>query len=255
MRTMSFNVLCYGSDKNVWTKRRNKVTDIIKKYAPDTFGLQESHFRWMNAICKALPEYDYVGVGRDNGKRLGEFSPVFYLRDKFTLIDSGSFWLSETPDKPGVKGWDAACVRVCSYAVLEDKKTKKRFAHFNTHLDHIGQTAMREGAKLIASRAGEIADIPVIVTGDFNVTPKSEPYNEMIKAGFSDTRDTAKLTDDCYTFHAFDSKERGGDSIYTIIDYIFTKRVDDVAKFRVITDKFGEFYPSDHYPVIADFNI
>ena len=252
---MSFNVLCYGDGVNVWLKRREKVFSIIKKYAPDTFGLQEAHSRWMNAVCAALPEYDYVGVGRDNGKRLGEFTPVFYLKDKYTLTDSGSFWLSETPDKPGVKGWDAACVRVCSYAVLTDKKTGKKFAHFNTHLDHKGQTAMTEGAKLIAQRAGEISDIPVIVTGDFNVTPDSGAYKTMIDAGFSDSRSIAKMTDDHYTFHAFDRKIKDGDYQHEIIDYIFEKGFAGVDEFRVITDKFGDLYPSDHYPVIADIKL
>ncbi len=252
MRVMSFNILCGGSGKNYWTNRKETVISVIKKYNPDTFGLQEAHYRWMNALCAALTDYDYVGVGRANGKRLGEFSPVFYKKDKFDVVSKGNFWLSETPETAGSKGWDAACVRICSYAVLRDKKTKKEFAHFNTHLDHKGQTAMSEGAKLIAKRAGEVTSVPVIVTGDFNVMPSSEPYKRMIDAGFSDARNCAEMTDDCYTFHAFDIPIREGECAREIIDYIFEKGVKSVKEFRVITDKFGDKYPSDHYPVIAD---
>ena len=121
MKVMSFNVLCSGKGQNWWGKRKPLVRDVIRKYDPDTFGLQEAHYRWMNYLCKELKDtYDYVGVGRDNGKRMGEFSPVFYKKDKYEVIETGNFWLSETPEKPG-KGWDAACVRICSYAVLKDK--------------------------------------------------------------------------------------------------------------------------------------
>ncbi len=253
MRVMSFNILCGGQKENWWKKRTGRVVEIIKKYAPDTFGLQEAHYRWMNVVCKALPEYDYVGVGRDNGKRLGEFSPVFYLKDKFEVVDKGNFWLSETPEVPG-KGWDAACIRICSYAVLREKQTGKTFAHFNTHLDHVGPTAQIEGARIIADRGLKYPDMPTVVTGDFNVVPDSQPYKTIIASGFKDTRDIAKISDDFHTFHNFDRLHQGKLS-RDIIDYVFVRNIDEVVSFKTVTDKVEGMFPSDHYPVIAEFDI
>ena len=252
MKIMSFNVLCSGKkeEKRYWTDRKEMVIDIIKKYKPDSFGLQEAHHRWMNYVAKMLPEYDYVGVGRDNGKRMGEFSPVFYLKDKYEVIDKGNFWLSETPEKPG-KGWDAACVRICSYAVLKDKKTGKCYTHYNTHLDHVGPIAQREGAKLIAERCRKYPDMPAFITGDFNVTPDSEAYKTVIASGYEDSRTIAKKSDDSHTFHFFDKLDNGR-LRRDIIDYVFVKNVKSVEKFKVITDTYEGKYPSDHYPVIAD---
>lgn len=249
MRVMSFNVLCWGPDDNSIDVRKERVVKIIKDYAPDTFGLQEAHIEWMDYVSENLPEYDYVGVGRDDGKKKGEFSPVFYLKDKFEVVDKGNFWLSETPEKPG-KGWDAKCVRVCSFAILKDKETGKTFTHFNTHLDHIGVTAQIEGAKLIAERGVAYPEYPAFFTGDFNVMPGSEPYNTVIASGFEDARTIAEDSDDMYTFNAFDTKKE--DSAYhEIIDYVFVKDC-KVKNFKVIPDKVNGCFASDHFPVIAD---
>ncbi len=247
MKVMSFNILCGGKGTNWWTKRKQLVSDIIKKYSPDTFGLQEAHYRWMNYLCKALPEYDYVGVGRENGKRLGEFSPVFYKKDKYEVIEKGNFWLSETPDKPG-KGWDAACVRICSYAVLKDKLTGEKFAHFNTHLDHVGPVAQSEGAKMIADRAAAFNGVPTVVTGDFNVTPESEAYKTITAAGFEDARYISPETDDLGTFHNFGKCS-------DIIDFIFVKYGFGSVSFKTVTDLSDGKFPSDHYPVIAELKL
>lgn len=244
MKVMSFNVLCGGKGANWWTKRKPLVRDIIKKYSPDTFGLQEAHYRWMNYLCRHLPEYDYVGVGRENGKRLGEFSPVFYKKDKYEVIDKGNFWLSETPEKPGL-GWDAACIRICSYAVLRDKKTGEKFAHFNTHLDHVGPIAQSEGAKIIAERADTYKGVPTIVTGDFNVTPDSGAYKTITAAGFEDSRFIAPETDERGTYHGFGQCEDN-------IDFIFVKNGFKPVSFRTVTDLIDGKFPSDHYPVIAE---
>lgn len=244
MRVMSFNVLCGGAGQKFWTKRKTLVRDVIRKYSPDTFGLQEAHYRWMNYLCAELPEYDYVGVGRDNGKRLGEFSPVFYKKDKYEVVETGNFWLSETPEKPG-KGWDAACVRICSYAVLQDKATGEKVAHFNTHLDHVGPIAQSEGAKLIAERADVFRGIPTVVTGDFNVTPDSGAYKSITAAGFKDARVLATESDDCGTYHNFGKCSE-------MIDFIFVKNGFRATSFRTVTDLIDGRFPSDHYPVLAE---
>lgn len=145
-RIMSFNVLCYGREPHFWTLRAPLVCRLIRETLPDSFGVQEAHIDWINALTEGLPEYDYVGVGRNDGKEDGEFAAVFYLKDKFTASDSGSFWLSETPDKPSL-GWDGACIRIATYVRLTEKSTGREYVHFNTHLDHVGREAQVNGAK------------------------------------------------------------------------------------------------------------
>lgn len=254
MKIMSFNLLCGGPDARQWENRADMVLDTIRRAAPDTLGVQEAHYNWMRTLCAGLPEYDYVGVGRDDGKTEGEFSAVFYKKDRFTLLDSGSFWLSETPDVPGVKGWDAACVRVCSYAKLRDNATGKAFVHFNTHLDHRGLVAMQKGAELVTAKAEEICpDLPAFFTGDFNVTPDSDPYRTVIRAGFRDARDIAAVSDDSVTFHVDVFVSDHLREAYNVIDYCFVKGDVQVRSFRVLRDMYpGKRYPSDHFPVLAE---
>lgn len=249
MKIMSFNVLCYGRDKNFWLGRIPLVVRTIRKADPDTFGVQEAHIGWMNALTGAFPDYGYVGVGRDDGKKKGEFSAVFYKKDKFEVLDKGSFWLSETPEKPG-KGWDAACIRICSWAKLKEIETGKEFVHLNTHLDHIGPVAMQKGAELVASRGTEIAGgNPAFFTGDFNVTPDSKPCKAVLACGFSDCRDIAEITDKGRTFHGFNEKDPEAGSV---IDYVFCKGSVRVKSFEVIRKHIDRQVPSDHYPVVAE---
>ena len=249
MKVMSFNILCGGKGENWWTKRKTLVRDTIKKYNPDTLGLQEATYRWMLYLRWSLrKDYDYVGVGRDDGKNMGEFSPVFYKKDKYEVVDKGNFWLSETPEVPG-KGWDAACVRICSYVVLKDKQTGEKFAHFNTHLDHVGDIARSEGAKLIADRADTFKGIPTIVTGDFNVNPESGAYKTIISAGFEDARSLDANANDVKTYNGFDENP------HEMIDFVFVKYGFKVKSCNTITDKIDGRYVSDHYPVLAELEI
>lgn len=248
MRIMSFNVLCAGKGERVWYKRIPLVVRTIRNCDPDCFGVQEAHKEWMNALTNSFPDYDYVGIGRDDGKDEGEFSAVFFKKDRFELLDKGNFWLSETPEKPG-KGWDAACIRICSWAKLHDKTNGKEFLHFNTHLDHVGQVAMQKGAELIAEKANEIfPDGIAFFTGDFNVTPESAPCKAVLDGGFSDCRDIAKETNKGITYHAFENPEYEG----CVIDYVFCKGNVAVEKFEVVSDHIDGEIPSDHYPVFAD---
>ncbi len=248
MRIMSFNLLCAGKGNRNWPNRSPLAIRIIYKYDPDTFGVQEAHIGWMNVLKACLPAYDYVGIGRDDGKEAGEFSAVFYKKDKYELLDSGSFWLSETPEKPG-KGWDAVCVRICSWAKLKEKETGKEFVHLNTHLDHVGLVAMQKGAELVAHRGSEIAGKhPAFFTGDFNVTPDSAPCKAVLDGGFIDCRDAAKETDKGITFHNFDYPQYEG----AVIDYVFAKGDVTVNRFAVVRDTVDGDLPSDHFPVYAD---
>ena len=249
-RILSFNLLCAGKGSRTWRKRVPKVVKIIKEANPDSFGVQEAHWEWMKKLFRYLPEYGYVGVGRDDGKKKGEFSAVFYKKDKFTASDSGNFWISETPEKPS-KGWDSACIRVATYVKLTDKEDGKSYIHFNTHLDHVGRTAQINGAKMIQEKAASFGGVPVVCTGDFNVPQGSDCYETMVSANMGDARMMAPDSDDCYTFHGFKPEE-----IQQIIDFVFVdKATVKPVNFKVINKLIdGEFY-SDHNAVYFELDI
>lgn len=251
---MSFNVLCYGNGIHFWTKRMPLVVRAIRNCDPDTFGVQEAHYGWIRFLNAAFPDYGYVGVGRDNGKKKGEFSAVFYKKEKFEVLDKGTFWLSETPEKAGSKGWDAACVRICSWAKFKRKSDGKEFVHLNTHLDHIGEVAMQKGAELVAERGTQIANgAPAFFTGDFNVTPDSAPCNAVKACGFEDARDLTELTDKDITFHAFAPNDPNVPK--SVIDYVFCKGNIKVKRFKVMRKLVDGELPSDHYPIYADVEL
>ena len=248
MRIMSFNVLCCSKRGITWESRIPLVVRTIRKYNPDSFGVQEATIGWMRALEACLPDYGWVGVGRDDGKEAGEFSAVFYRKNQFELKDSGTFWLSETPEKPGL-GWDADCIRVCTYALLADNETGRQYVHFNTHLDHIGPVAQQKGAELVAARAKALwGDIPAVFTGDFNVEPDSAPCEAVKAGGFADTREIAAETDKGTTFHDFEKPGYEGQTI----DYVFVRGDVPVSRFAVVRDRVDGDLPSDHYAVYAD---
>lgn len=249
-RIMSFNVLCGGRDDHWWTDRTSLVCQIIKEAKPSSFGVQEAHIGWIHALCEGLPEYDYVGVGRDDGKEGGEFSAVFYLKDKFTASDFGNFWISETPEKPS-KGWDSACIRNATFVRLTDRENGKSYIHFNTHLDHVGRTAQINGAKMIQEKAASFKGVPVVCTGDFNVLQGSDCYKTMISGNMGDARFMAPDSDDKWTFHGFMPEE-----IKHIIDFVFVdEKTVKPLKFRVIDKKIGGKFYSDHNAIYADIEL
>ncbi len=244
MKTMSYNILCFDKEGHEREKREPLVLEIINKNNPDTLGVQEATPEWMSYLKNHLADYDYVGVGRDDGDNKGEYSAVFYKKDKYITVDKGNFWLSETPEKPG-KGWDAVCVRICSWVLLEDKETGKRFIHLNTHLDHIGVQARKEGMKLIFDKA-ESFSVPTIVTGDFNFDQGSEFYEGLVSGKLRDSKFAAEISDDGVTYNAFGEYEGA------IIDFIMVSPEIDVKKYTVVNELIDNVYPSDHFPVTAE---
>ncbi len=249
-RIMSFNVLCWGHDHRNYKYRIPLVCQIIREAKPSSFGVQEAHIEWMTALKEGLPEYDYVGVGREDGKEDGEFAAVFYLKDEFTASDSGNFWISETPDVPS-KGWDSACTRIATYVKLTHKESGKEYIHFNTHLDHVGRIAQINGAKMIQEKAASFSGVPVVCTGDFNVLQGSDCYETMVSANMGDARMMAPDSDDTFTYHGFKP-----DEIQHIIDFVFVdKATVKPVNFKVINKLVdGEFY-SDHNAVYADIEL
>ena len=235
-----------------WSVRKDRVADYIKKNHIDIVGMQEVLHTQLEDLLARLPEYDYVGVGRTDGATKGEYSPIFFLKDKFDVLEKGNFWLSETPDVPGSKGWDAAIERVASYAKLKDKATGKVFMAVNTHFDHVGVTARRESAKLIMRKIKKIVGKrPAVVTGDFNVTEDDEAYKTMTTSKFrmNDAYHmTTNRTGPTYTWHSFcqlplNKREK--------IDFIFITPTIRVSHTH-IEEPNPEALLTDHNPHWAD---
>ncbi len=251
LEVMSYNIrLSIDSDKeNSWENRKQDAIALMSYYHPDVMGVQEALWQQMNDIKNGLKGYDYIGVGRDDGKQKGEFSAIFYNAEKLKVLKSGTFWLSETPDVPS-KGWDAALNRICSYALLKEMKSGKEFWAFNIHFDHVGNLARVNAAKLILEKIKSFnqKSLPVVLTGDFNLTEDSEPIRIL----------SQNMNDSFYhsatphygpkgTFQGFDIQKISNERI----DYIFVKKF-KVLSNRTINDRRENLlYPSDHFPVLA----
>lgn len=240
---------------NQWGKRTEKVADLLRKGAPTVFGVQEALHNQMLDLQALMPDYAWYGAGRDDGKTKGEFSAIFYHKKHLKLKDSGTFWLSETPTVPGSKSWDAAITRVCSWVKLAPRQMQGRPVFvFNTHFDHIGETARLESMKLISKKVKEIAgDAPYILMGDFNCEPNSPPYAVAQDKSLWNLTDawaahTTNVKAQPCTFTGF--KVEGAEC--RRIDYIFASPFFKVVSCRILNENDGTYYPSDHLPVVAD---
>ncbi|HLN56014.1 MAG TPA: endonuclease/exonuclease/phosphatase family protein [Bacteroidales bacterium] len=241
-----------GDKENAWPLRKDKVTGLLRFHEADIFNVQEALPEQMDDLTAMMPEFDHVGVGRDDGKREGEHMGVFYKRDRFQKLDAGMFWLSPTPDKPGF-GWDAVCNRYVQWIKLKDKTTKKTFFVFDTHFDHRGVKAREESAKMILRYIKDInkENLPLILTGDLNLTPTSAPVQTIL----TELKDAMDIT---LTPHYGPVNTSGGFDVKVLrskIDYIFVNDKVDVLRHGHMTDSFGLFYPSDHIPVLAEIRI
>jgi len=260
-RVMTYNIRYAGDVKsagvNAWENRRDPVAKTIRINKPDVVGLQEALKIQLDDFKKLLPNYIQVGVARDDGKEAGEYSALLINKDKFKLLDNSTFWLSATPDKPSM-GWDAACMRIVTWAKLKDIKSGKIIYAFNTHFDHMGTEARKNSAILLKNKIKEIAgNNPIIVTGDFNCKSDSEPYKI--------------LTEKDNSFQLFDSESLSDNGNYGMdvsfnnfsdelepknkIDFIFVSRKFKVWQHAILGEKMDGRYPSDHMPVVADIYI
>ncbi|PID91287.1 MAG: endonuclease [Bacteroidetes bacterium] len=235
--------------ENAWPNRRADVSLLFRFHRADVFCVQEALPEQMDDLAGAFPDFSYEGVGRDDGKRAGEFSAVFYRADRFKRLDGGTFWLSETPGECSF-GWDAVCRRVCSWVKLEDRLTGKAFLVMNTHFDHRGELARIESAKLILQKLGILSkgECPVVLCGDFNLPPDSEPVG-LIKSRLHDAFELSKLPayGSLATYHGFsydqEPKER--------IDYVFVSDGVEVKRYGALTDSRDRRFFSDHLPVLV----
>ena len=264
IRVGSYNVRLATGDKgtpNAWENRRADLVALVKKLDLDAFGMQEVRPEQAQYFRENLPEFEFVGEHRGADRKSDEASPVFYRKSRFEALKRGTFWLSETPDVPGVKGWGAACPRVCSYLVLRDKSTGQTFCFANTHTDHVSALAREKGMLLIVERMKEFGHgAPIVFTGDHNCRYDDAPA-KAVREVLKDARDVCEtpLRGPHNTFQGFGRYKDGpvdeGGVRYKdyCIDYIYVSDGTRVLDFVTHDDKRPgtELYPSDHFPITA----
>ena len=249
LKVMSYNIrMGVAKDgTNSWEYRYPATAMMLKDQMPDVFGVQEAFNFQIKFIEENFTDYDSFGVGRDNGKSEGEFMSIFWNKKTVKMIKGGTFWLSETPEKPS-KGWDAACKRTATWALMKDKNTGKLFYFVNTHLDHRGAEARRKGLELIVSRIDEInpKGYPMILTGDFNIKPDNEALVGL-EQRMQSARKIAPKTDNNATFNNWGKAKSD-----MVIDYIYVSGFSACPEYHTSTEKYGTWkYVSDHYPIYA----
>jgi endonuclease/exonuclease/phosphatase family metal-dependent hydrolase len=258
---MSINVRYHNpaDGQNAWPFRKEKVAETIRFHSVDIAGLQEVLWDQLQDLETLLPEYHWFGVGRDDGDKQGEFVPVFYLKRRFRIVDHRTFWLSEFPDEPGKKGWDAACPRIVTWGQFEDIESGITFYVFNTHFDHRGERARAASAKLVLDKVHQIAgNAKVILTGDFNSTVRDSAYilltqDQTPYPSFTDTFvfPGVHLYGGTQTYTGFQEEIRQG---YRI-DYIFVKNIEKVFCLGILPERWDGMFISDHNPVMAQILI
>ena len=249
IRIMSFNIRFGDLGTLTAEDRHPMVEETIRKGHPDSIGLQEATTEWMEYLTEALSdEYAHVGVGRDDGVSAGEHSAIFYLKDKYTAVDSGNFWLSETPDVPSF-GWNAGSIRICTWVVLENNETGEQYVHINSHFDNASKEARQNSVDMILAKAEEFGDMPVVFTADMNITEGSEEYNRMTaEGGLVDTKMIADNTMDYLTYHDRMPLIHWG----SVIDFVMVNDNFDALVYKVVTAGIDGNYVSDHFPIYAD---
>lgn len=254
--TFNMRVDVKSDGLNQWDARKDSVGIFLQNIGPDLIGAQEVLKHQLDDLLERLPGYRYVGVGRADGKEAGEYAPILYRTDRVELVESGHFWLSETPTVPGSKGWDAACERVATWAIFKDKENGKLFYMLNTHLDHKGALARENSVEMIRREAQKyFGKYPVVVTGDFNLPPTSEVMEKL-----TDPTEPGFLFDSYlwsfmgsegeeWTYHGFGTvpmeKRQRLDYILVQGDWAFT------SSYTAYTEEEypDRVYLSDHTPV------
>ena len=256
LNVMTFNIRYNNKNDslNAWPYRKDNAASQIKFHNVHILGVQEALHEQMMDLSQSLSQYNYVGVGRDDGKTKGEYSAIFYDTIRLKLLGSSTFWLSLTPEVPGSKSWDAAITRIVTWAKFTDARSKRTFFVFNTHFDHMGKEARRESARLLKQKVKDIAgNNPVVITGDFNSKPSDDPIKILTdpadKDRFIDTK--AVSVTPHYgpqgTFNAFTPKETDNEPI----DFIFLKGKWKVLQHATLSQTWEGRFSSDHFPVFA----
>ncbi len=247
LSVISFNIRMGEANDgtNSWQYRYPATILMLRDKQPDIFGLQEAFDYQVLLVKENMRDYKCVGVGREDGKHKGEHMSIFYNKKKVSLQKWGTFWLSETPGKPSM-GWDAACIRTATWALMKDKRSGHRFYYVNTHLDHVGKEAQKKGLALIVDKIKEMnpEGYPMVLTGDFNVE-SNDPVLEDLNRIMRSARSSAERTDRLNSYNGWGKSS-------SVIDYIYYSGFSSCPKFETIQKKYGEFpFISDHYPIKA----
>ena len=256
LRVMSYNIRCGSCEKvddpNHWSRRKSLVAQTIRSVQADLVGLQEAELFQVRDLIALLPEYDWMGVGRDDGAEKGEMNAVLVRRAMLTISSSKTFWLSETPQRVS-RGWDAALNRTLSLLKLRSRSSGREFIFVNTHFDHVGQVARRESARLIdATLRREAAGLPVILTGDLNDRPGSVAHRLLTQTlADAAVASLTPLSGGDLTFNGFGSDLQAGNKI----DYVMVDGLTQVLSHRVLSELFEGRYASDHYALLAEVRL
>jgi endonuclease/exonuclease/phosphatase family metal-dependent hydrolase len=256
LKVITFN-LRYDNPRdslNAWPNRIPLVCDFFGQENPDLIGLQEVLWHQYSVLDSALTDYSSVGVGRDDGKRGGEMNPLFYKKSRFELVRSSTFWLSDTPEVPGSKGWGASLPRIVTWVELADKKSNEHIFFFNTHFAHDSDSARMMSSGILLKEVTNIAGvIPFVITGDFNMVPSAKGYSVITESGAGDSliQDSYLLSEEppagpTFTYNGFSEKPGEGR-----IDFIFVKRGTKVSGHKTFNIRGSGIYISDHWPVEA----
>ena len=252
IRVMTFNIRYDKPSDSIysWNGRRDKVFRVFRAEQPDIIGIQEGLHHQLEDIRSVFPEYGLAGVGREDGKSKGEYAAILFRSDRFTLVRTSSFWLSETPAVPGSISWNAACTRIVTWAELLDHTTQRSLFFFNTHFDHMSETARVNSAGMLLDSIHAIAgDSPVIVTGDFNSTMKDKACR-LLAGQLDECRQTAKTRD---AFHTSFIDFPADTSRNEVIDHVFLSRnTFEIKRYAINLYQEEGRYPSDHLPVLVE---
>ncbi len=253
LKVASYNIRLEtsGDVGNLWQDRKAPLTALVQYHDFEIFGIQEGFIHQIKDMLQLLPEYAYIGVGRDDGAEQGEHSAIFYRKDLFEVHKQGTFWLSGTDTQHPNKGWDAVLPRICTWGIFKDKRNGKSFIFMNTHFDHIGKEARKQSADLILAKAKEFAaDLPLILSGDFNIDQHNDAYK--VLANSHVVQDAYIIAKHKYalnsTFNNFGKSITADERI----DHIFVTPNFKVIKYGILTDTYMGKYPSDHFPVSAE---
>ena len=249
LKVMSYNIRLNTENDgtNAWMYRCPATLEMLKAQQPDEVGVKEALPEQVRFLEEWADGYECVGVGRDDGKKKGEHMSIFWNKKNIKLMKWGRLWLSETPEKPSM-GWDAACYRTATWALMKDKRTGKKFYFVNTHLDHVGKQARANGLALIVDRIAEInpEGYPMVLTGDFNVKP-DDSCLAGLDARMKSTRKIAAKTDSHHTFNGW-----GKASKDMVIDYIYISGFSACPEYQTVTKRYSDrTFISDHYPFTA----
>ena len=255
IRVVSFNIRYDNpSDgENGWQFRKNRIAQFIRFHRADICGLQEALITQIHDLDSLLPEFDWIGVGRDDGKEKGEFCPIFFKKDRFKVLTQKTLWLSDKPSIPGSVGWDAALPRIVNWCILMDSVTSKEIVFVNTHFDHVGVKARELSAKMIIKEVSKyIKKYPLILTGDFNCMDTSLVHKIFKEGGLHDGFFVSK--EPHYgpnsTWNGF--KEIGNNQR---IDFIYVNDHVSIIKHAILTDRWDGRFLSDHLPVVSEIII